>query len=225
MIYFAADIHGSLRLPWLKRELDNYDLKPDDYLIILGDAGIIWDDKDSERIEYYNKLPLTTLFIDGNHENFPKLFTYPETYYNGAKVHKISNKIYHIMRGEILTIGDLKFFCFGGAFSDKRLHGVSDVPLYDEEMPNDDEIANAFINLEKANYRVDYILCHVQPTSFVEGLGIPMIPQASKLHDFLDVVKDRTTYKRWIFGHFHDDMEIDNYDLIYDRILKIDELI
>ena len=41
MIYLVADIHGYIRLEWLKAQLDKIPLTEADYLIILGDAGII----------------------------------------------------------------------------------------------------------------------------------------------------------------------------------------
>ena len=41
MIYLAADIHGHIRLEWLKFQLSKIQLIESDYLIILGDAGII----------------------------------------------------------------------------------------------------------------------------------------------------------------------------------------
>ena len=42
MIYIASDIHGHIRLEWLRLQLNQLSLKESDYLIILGDAGIIW---------------------------------------------------------------------------------------------------------------------------------------------------------------------------------------
>ena len=41
MIYLASDIHGHIRLEWLKTQLNKLPLTDSDYLIILGDAGMI----------------------------------------------------------------------------------------------------------------------------------------------------------------------------------------
>ena len=44
------------------------------------------------------------LFIDGNHENFDKLNSYPVETWCGGKVHKIRNNVIHLMCGEVYCI-------------------------------------------------------------------------------------------------------------------------
>ena len=57
MIYLASDIHGHIRLEWLRKELDKFSLSAADYLIILGDAGMIWSKTEHlEVCEYYERL-------------------------------------------------------------------------------------------------------------------------------------------------------------------------
>lgn len=46
----------------------------------------------------------TTLFVDGNHENFDRLSDYPIDTWNGGKVHKIRPSVIHLMRGQILRL-------------------------------------------------------------------------------------------------------------------------
>ena len=75
MILITGDIHGSHDLYKIER-LDKKILTPEDYLIILGDAAIIWhgNDKDLEIQKWYKRhLPCKILYIDGNHENFAAL--------------------------------------------------------------------------------------------------------------------------------------------------------
>lgn len=75
-------------------------LTKEDYLIITGDCGVLFDVVQSPSIiNLYSYLPYTVLFVDGNHENFNLLNFIPVSVWNGGKVHKISNSIYHLMRG------------------------------------------------------------------------------------------------------------------------------
>ena len=60
------------------------ELTKEDYVIILGDWGGIWEQSEKNKNENYwlkwlNEKPWTTLFIDGNHENYDRLNTYEIT--------------------------------------------------------------------------------------------------------------------------------------------------
>ena len=106
MIFITGDTHGShdiKKLRWLKNE----SFTCDDYLIILGDAAIIWhgNEKDLEIQKWYAKnIPCTVLFIDGNHDNFAALNKLPIEDWNGGCVHRINNQIIHLMRGQVYNI-------------------------------------------------------------------------------------------------------------------------
>ena len=89
-------------------------LNKQDYLIICGDAGIVWDcqNQDAQVQSILQDLPVTTLFVDGNHENFEALNEYPVEKWHGGKVHFICDDIIHLMRGQVYTIGTQTFFTF-----------------------------------------------------------------------------------------------------------------
>ena len=59
--------------------------------------------------------------MDGNHENFDRLYDYPVDELHGGKVHKIRNSVIHLMRGQVFEIDGKKIFTFGGA----RSHDIS----------------------------------------------------------------------------------------------------
>ena len=61
--------------------------------------------------------PFTTLFVDGNHENFDRLYAYPVEEWHGGKVHKIRPSVIHMMRGQVFAIDGKSVFTFGGASS------------------------------------------------------------------------------------------------------------
>ncbi|MFR7743331.1 MAG: hypothetical protein ACLU3I_08610 [Acutalibacteraceae bacterium] len=47
----------------------------DDYMIVCGDAGLVWhgNKSDDPQLDRLKALPFTVLFLDGNHENFDVL--------------------------------------------------------------------------------------------------------------------------------------------------------
>lgn len=132
MIYIFGDIHGEIEISKLnsKNFPESKTLTKNDYVIILGDFGLVWDKSNEEKywLKWLDNKPFTTLFLDGNHENFDILYDYPIENFKGGKVHKISDSVYHLIRGEIFEINDKSIFVMGGAESyDKeyRVEGKS----------------------------------------------------------------------------------------------------
>ena len=92
----------------------------DDYVIICGDFGGVWNRFEENKYEkhwmdWLEKHPFTTLFCEGNHENFDRLYNYPVEKWNGGNVHKIRPSVIHLMRGQVFQLCGKKFFVFGGA--------------------------------------------------------------------------------------------------------------
>lgn len=137
----------------------------EDYLIILGDVGVYGMSpvEESNTSKVLRELPVTVLFIDGNHENFDELNSYPVDIWNGGKVHFIEDNIIHLMRGQVFNIEGVRFFTFGGAYS-------VDETRFPEEIPNREEYEEGWKNLEKADFKVDYILTHTGPSEVVEDV-------------------------------------------------------
>lgn len=224
MIYITGDTHGSIDIRKLnKRYFDDSTLTKNDFLIICGDFGLVWDNSPEEQfwLNWLNKKNYTTLFIDGNHENHSLLNSYPVEIWNGGKIHKIRDSVFHLMRGQVFTINNHTFFTMGGANSvdkDWRTPGKSWWP---EEMPSNDEYIEANLNLYNYENEVDYIITHTAPTSIVNQL-IPEIKPPDRLTDFLEDIKKSVKYKHWYFGHFHDDRDIDEkHTLLYYNIIPL----
>ena len=60
-------------------------------MIICGDFGGLWDggQKDQHWLDWLAEKPFTTLFVDGNHENFDLLNALPEKEWHGGRVHEV----------------------------------------------------------------------------------------------------------------------------------------
>ena len=221
MIYITGDTHGDIDYPKLLK-LKEKKLSYDDYLIICGDAGICWSIYDSRRfLSLYNDIGCTILFIDGNHENFDMLNELPLVEYKGALMHQVDEHIFHILRGEILTLEGKTFFCLGGACSIDKMYRTPHISWWPEEEINKHDIDNAIANLEKVNNKVDYVITHCVDTKTVMKYFYFKRDICTDQLMFIDKVVD---YKHWFFGHYHFDRKIDKKKTcLYQDIVEINE--
>lgn len=250
MIYITGDIHGTMDISKLYY-LDENDFKEDDILIICGDFGFLWDytgeNKTEKRwLDWLNHKPWTTVFVDGNHECFPRLYALKEKEWCGGKVGVVRKKIFHLKRGEVYTIEGKKFFAFGGARSHDIRDGVLDPEKdaekishwrfdrtkifringrswWKEEMPSKEEMTHALENLKKNDFTVDYVITHDCPV-FIQALLYGPAVEKNELTIFLQdlVYKYGLNFKHWYFGHHHIDKKIDDkFTAMYDSIKNI----
>ena len=122
MIYITGDIHAAPSYRFSEESFpEQKEMSKDDFGIICGDFGLVWDkvpqSREKNLLKWLNNKPFTTLFVDGNHENFDRLESYPEEEWHGGKVHRISDSVFHLMRGEMFDVGGVNIFAFGGARS------------------------------------------------------------------------------------------------------------
>ena len=138
MIYITGDCHSDFTRFSTKKFPVQKDMTKNDYVIICGDFGGVWNymyENTSEKywLDWLNDKNFTTLFVDGNHENFTRLYEYPIKQWCGGKVHKIRDSVFHLMRGEIYNIDGKKFFTFGGASSHDIRDGILNLDEQDAE--------------------------------------------------------------------------------------------
>ena len=227
MIYITGDTHGQVDIQKINTTNfpDQRTMTDKDYLIVVGDFGICWDGgvQDAWLIDWYNSKPFTTLFIDGNHENFDLLYTYPTEEWNGGLVRKISNKIIYLERGQVFNIDDKTFFTMGGARSIDKVYRKEGVSWWKEEMPSQAEKQLGLDNLASVGYNVNYILTHAAPSDFVTNeLRFEFIDaDDAALARYLQIVKDNVTFDSWYLGHYHGDIDRSNLHLLYNRVIKL----
>lgn len=201
-------------------------LTKDDYLIICGDFGLIWDQADrvSEEEEYWldwlNSRPWTTLFVDGNHENHPRINTYPVIEKFGGKVHQIDTSIFHLIRGEYYTIEDKTFWVMGGATSIDRLYRIEGRTWWKEEAPSYDEMLHGVDTFNAHNNKVDYILTHCAPSNYLDDICLGY--QSDEVTQYLDFIYNNFEFKKWYCGHYHINKTIDKrFNVVYDLIVPL----
>ena len=219
MIFITGDTHGDIdykKLLIIKEK----NLSCDDYLIICGDAGICWSSFDFARfLRLYNDIGCTIIFVDGNHENFDMLNMCDLVEYKGALMHQIDNHIFHVLRGEIMTLEGKTFFCLGGAVSIDKMYRTPHLSWWPEEEITYHDVDNAIANLAKVDNKVDYVITHCCDTKTVlKAFGFKRDVCTDQLM-FIDKVVD---YKHWFFGHYHFDRKInEKKTCLYQEIVEL----
>ena len=171
-LFVTGDIHGSTSIRKLNKSnfLEGQNLTKDDTVIILGDFGLLWDNSNQDKywLDWLEAREWTTMFIDGNHENFNLIDKLEMVEYMGNMVGKVRNSVFHIPRGTVLEIDNKLLYCFGGAESTDREFRIEGKDWWKDELPTHTEMNRGIINLEAVNYCVDYVLTHTCP---LEVLG------------------------------------------------------
>ena len=203
------------------------------------------DSQDGEGLDFLEARPFTTLFVTGNHENYDALDTYSLERWHGGTIRRIRPSVLLLERGQVFELGGKRVFTMGGA----RSHDIQDSvlkpddPLFDEkfrclqardaafrvnrrswwkkELPAPEEYRQARVNLERAGWRVDYIVTHCAPTSIQnELLRGRSTPDA--LTEFLEEVRQRCRFRYWFFGHYHDNGIVrERFVLLYKQMIRV----
>lgn len=229
MIFITGDIHCPIDIHKLntKNFPQQKELTKNDYLIICGDCGIVWYSEDSKCYKedlywqkWFREKPFTTLFVDGNHENHKMLSELPKIDMFGGTVGKVCDSVYHLRRGEVYTIDDKKFYCFGGASSHDKEHRKEGVSWWSEEMPTMKEMNYGLDNLQKHNYEVDYVVTHCCGSDVQKK--IRNWYEQDSLTQYFKFIDQDIKYKEWYFGHYHEDLSLGKYICLFNNIIKLD---
>lgn len=225
MLYFAGDTHGVIEINKIMPDSlaeQGITPTPDDYVIVAGDFGLVFNDPPTEdeieALDMLNDLPWTTLFVDGNHENFDLINSYPTEEWNGGSVHKIRPKVIHLMRAQLYKIDGLRVFTFGGAETPDSMPRTEGENWWHDEMPNDEDKKRALDVLDACDNKVDIIVTHCAPSmvQYRESYGFG----PNHLTDFLEYLRDTVSFKRWFYGHYHQDREFgDGFVVLYNQIV------
>ena len=246
-IFMTGDTHGDFSRFSARAFPEQKNLGEDDYVIICGDFGGIWDSGEAEQrvLDWLENRPFTTLFVDGNHENFDLLHTYPICEWHGGRVRVIRPSVLHLMRGQVYEISGKRIFTMGGASSHDIQNGIlePDDPAFEEkfqrldaagalfrvdhrswwteELPCEDELRAARSVLDSVGWEVDYIISHCCPGSIQEIFGGDLY-QRNALTDFFDEVRAHCRFQYWFFGHYHENIVIEKkFVMLYQRIIRL----
>ena len=224
MIYLTGDTHGQFN-----RVLDfcnRFNTTKEDVLIILGDAGINYDEgiRDERLKEILDYCPITFFCVHGNHEQRPSSIpTYEEIMWNGgvAYVEKNHLSILFGKDGEIYDLEGNKTIVLGGAYSvDKYYRLEKNYAWFDNEQPSDEIKEYVNKRLDEVGWSVNLVLSHTTPLKYepVE-VFLPMIDQSTvdkSTEIWLDEIENKLEYDKWYCGHYHTQKIIDKLQIMFE---------
>jgi len=238
-IFITGDIHGQPQLNLSTHCFpEGNKLSKKDVVIILGDFGLLWSYRRSKEeakwLKWLDDKPWTTLFIDGNHENFDLIDNLQEREMFGDFVGIVGHSIFHLKRGHIYRINNKKFLTIGGAHSHDRQYREWGKSMWKQEEITQEDIdraTKAIQEFQLEGFYVDYILTHCAPYEYaVKAVPIEVMPyfQMDKSEEFLSIFKNTSgvQFSRWYFGHYHNNMDdpfMDQWTCLYDKIIEITE--
>ena len=251
MIYITGDCHANFERFSKSIFPEQAEMTKDDYVIICGDFGGVWNkDEESAKekwwMDWLEEKPFTTLFVDGNHENFDRLYGYPVEEWHGGKVHKIRPSVIHLMRGQVFHIDGKRIFTFGGASSHDISGGILEpddpgykkkkkeldrewlsyrinhVSWWAQELPSEEETEEGRRNLAACGNEVDFIVTHCCASSTQVLLGGSGLFETDVLTNYFEEIRQKVRFKKWFFGHYHDNRNVNAEEiLLYEQIIRI----
>lgn len=252
MVYITGDCHGTFERFTVKSFPAQRAMTREDFVIVCGDFGGVWEDGPRERywLDWLAQKSFTLLFVDGNHENFDRLYgdEFETVDFHGGKAHRIRENIYHLIRGYVFELGGKTFFAFGGARCHDIDHGIldpADFPSQREfekvckewyrkgrlfrvnheswwaqELPSQEEMDRGRRNLEALGYQVDFMITHCLPQVLVDDLFCEEENVLTKF--FNSLILAGLNMGMWYCGHYHIDQEImPGFQILYHKIVKI----
>ena len=250
MIYITGDCHGNFERFNVSVFPEQNDMTKEDYVIICGDFGGVWNKDEESKMEtmvldWLDCKSFTTLFVDGNHENFDRLYEYPVEEWNGGKIHRIRPSVIHLMRGQVYELEGKKIFTFGGASShdidggileldapdyrkkkkelDKgwKPYRINHLSWWKEELPSEKEMDEGRKNLQRYDNKVDFIITHCASSS-TTALISHGIYKSDLLTSYLEEIRRSVKFKKWFFGHYHDNRNVNTEEiLLWEQIIRI----
>lgn len=157
----------------------------------------------------------------------------------------IRPSIIHLMRGQVYELEGLRIFTFGGAKSHdisggileksdpnfkrkkkeldrrRRSYRINHVSWWEEELPSEQEFEEGRRNLQRYDWKVDYILSHCCASS-TQAVFSAGRYETDRLTDYLEEIRQRCEFKRWFFGHYHETRYVNDREImLYEQIIRI----
>lgn len=220
MVYITGDIHGDISR-FSDSEMRR--VKKGDTLLVCGDFGFVWNGSRREKklLKKIGKLPFTVAFLDGVHENYDLLADYPVEPWNGGHAQIIDGHLIHLLRGEIYTLENNRFFVFGGGQSAERDIREEHKTWWEAEMPSAAEMTDGLARLAENDHQVDYILTH-EPSGKASGY-LSTDRKLDGLNVYLNQLEEQARYRHWYFGSLHRDRRLSKqHTAVFRKVLPVE---
>ena len=228
--YITGDCHAHFdKLIWLARF--NKKLGKEDVIILLGDVGLNYfgADKDRENKKILADFPNYFLCIHGNHEERPyHIQTYRTQIWRGGEVYYEPEfpNILFAKDGEIYDFDGKKAIAIGGAYRrDKEYRLLTGLPWFQDEQPDDKVKSQVENRLNEVDWKVDYVFSHTCPLVYRPNRRNEECQEKIDLstEEWRDKIAKKLDYSQWYFGHYHDNIQYMDAQLLYEEIKELGE--
>lgn len=204
-VVYAGDWHDNIR--WALSAIKAAHDYGADTIVHVGDFGFNFPDDHLDRMQLaLAEYDIFLYFVDGNHENFERLYSFPIDENHGTR--PLRAHIHHLPRGFRWTWNDTTYLALGGAYSVDygAPHRILGFGWWPDERITYNEALQAGYGGE-----ADVMITHDCPT----GVDIPgltktsgyfpadNIKQSDAHRDLLRSVVDEVKPKLLVHGHYH----------------------
>ncbi len=214
--FVIGDIHSQGEYFSGKNFPEGKTLTEEDVVFQLGDWGLMWSVPATKEEMYWLNFiagkPFTTVVLLGNHDNHQLVWDLPlEEKFGGWMYadHRKEGTIWYMKTGEVYTINNKTFIGVHGALSIDRAYRIEGESWWATEQLTKADEDNVLDNLDRIDWKVDYLLSHTCPDSVM--MAFLDSPNSPKFHDpvskFLEFIANKLEFDECHFGHFHNSRE------------------
>lgn len=222
LILLVGDVHGEVPiLKGVQYKIDflktKYRIESNDDIVVifLGDFCFNYVCNDLERkikTNVMKEFPYLSLCVLGNHDNYDKIYTFPKEKIFGANAYKDpdASRLYYIENGEVLTINDKNYLCYGGGFSIdfiKRIYHSFETGFktYWGREFDGDNMGKGILNAK--NKKIDAVFTHDCPESIFDKImkTMKLVPHPCFLQTYFEHLYNDIFNKniKWFSAHYH----------------------
>ena len=227
--YITGDCHGKFQK--IETFCRFHNTSKNDYMIILGDAGINFylNKTDKKQKKKLSDLPIKFFMIHGNHEERPyNIATYKEREWHGGIVYYEEEypDLLFAKDGEIYDLDGKKCIAIGGAYSvDKDYRRTKGLPWFESEQPSPEIKKYVEEQLQRCNWTIDYVFSHTCPSFMMPtDLFLDFIDQKGvdqSTEEWLSCIHKKMKFKKWYFAHYHENRSSISFDMLYEVIKEL----
>lgn len=220
-LFVTGDTHQYIDIDKLYDFRIEEELTKDDILIILGDAGLVFNN-DSEREKrwrkWFNDRNFTTVCVRGNHDNPIAIRQYPIVNRYGGELYQIEDSVFYVQDSAVYDFNGHICLCVNGADSIDMYERKEGINWWREERITQKQVDIAIENALCYSRPINFVLSHTGGSEVCRNLGFK--PTISDL--MLDKVLNTVDYSKHFCGHYHKDVYINhNERVVFDDIIEV----
>lgn len=236
--YFTGDIHADLnRFYSIENSLKRKGFDTNECgVIVLGDVGLNYflDHRDRNlKKKFMKNCGYTIYCLKGNHEARPRQIEGMKKKYDTEVCGYVyyeeeypNIKYFLDMTGSTYTINGYKFLTIGGAYSvDKFYRLQQGWNWFADEQLSKGEMS--YIENKTVGNIFDFVLTHTCPLSwqptdlFLNAVNQDLVDNS--MEKWLEEIKDKISWKVWLFGHYHDDRLVrPGVEMLYNDLVEME---